>query len=257
MSTTPTAMPAPIPEEAQPPINSLGRIVGALFDPVPTFESIARRPSWIAPIVLMILVGAGMGAMLAQRVNWDQVIGQQLENSPLASRLSAAQRQHQLEVGPERSRIGAYVTGPLSGPIVVLFYSGLLLGAFNLFAGANLSFRQSVAIVAHARLPAVISSILVIAVLALRSPDAPGTFDPQNPLATSLSAVLPAGSAPWLVSLLGSFDLFILWMLVLYAIGFSAANPKKVKLGTAFAIVFGLWAFWVIVKVGATAMATL
>src|SRR6202142_24754 len=137
MSTGPVSIPAPIPEEAQPPVNCLGRIVGALVSPKATFESIGRRPSWLAPIVLMIVVGAGMGAMLAQRVNWEQVVEQSLDQSNRAAQFSPANRERQIEMGSKIARIGAYISGPLSGPILVLVYSAIFLGAFNLFAGAN------------------------------------------------------------------------------------------------------------------------
>ncbi len=32
--------------------SSFGRIIGVLFSPKPTFESIVRRPTWVLPLIL-------------------------------------------------------------------------------------------------------------------------------------------------------------------------------------------------------------
>ncbi len=65
MATIPT--PAP---EAQPPINHAGRLIGALVSPKQTLEDVARRPSWVAPIVLMAILGLVVSYALNQRMDW-------------------------------------------------------------------------------------------------------------------------------------------------------------------------------------------
>ena len=40
------------PPQATGSDNSFGRIIGVLFSPKPTFESIVRRPTWVVPVVL-------------------------------------------------------------------------------------------------------------------------------------------------------------------------------------------------------------
>jgi hypothetical protein len=49
-----------------------------------------------------------------------------------------------------------------------------------------------------------------------------------------------AADSPFLYSLASSLDIFLIWTLILTAIGFSTVS--KVKRGTALAIVFGWWA---------------
>jgi hypothetical protein len=44
--------------------------------------------------------------------------------------------------------------------------------------------------------------------------------------------------------------LFWFWTMALLAIGYAAANPKKISTGSAFAVVVGMWVVWVLVKVG-------
>ena len=48
-----------------------------------------------------------------------------------------------------------------------------------------------------------------------------------------------------------SIDIFSFWMLILIAVGFAAVNPRKLKFGQSLAIALGVWAVFVLLKVGA------
>jgi len=109
-----------------------------------------------------------------------------------------------------------------------------------------LRFGQAFGITTHAFLPTALSSILALIILPLKSY---GDVDPENVVATSLKAFLPDGVPKALAALGSSLELFRLWFLVLVAIGFAAANPKKIKPAASFGIVFGMWAVWVLGKV--------
>ena len=52
------------------------------------------------------------------------------------------------------------------------------------------------------------------------------------------------------MSLLTSFDLFTFWVIVLQAVGFSTASPKKVSFVKALTIIVAVWACYVLLKVG-------
>jgi hypothetical protein len=80
MATTP--IPAP---EAQANISPFGRIVGVLFSPKSTFEDIARKPSWVAPIVILTLIGISMNVFLAKKADWRSFSEEQLMSSPRGS----------------------------------------------------------------------------------------------------------------------------------------------------------------------------
>jgi hypothetical protein len=76
-----------------------------------------------------------------------------------------------------------------------------------------------------------------------------GDVDPEHFLASSLGAFLPDDAPKWLEALGQSLELFWIWTMTLVAIGFSAANRKKIKPAGAFLTVFGLWGVWVLGKV--------
>jgi len=245
MATT-TSMPAP-EAQSQPAISPIGRIIGVFFSPKATFADIVRKPSWVLPVVLLTLFSIGVSFAINQRMNWREFISQQLEKSPQAANMSAEQKEQRIEGGAKISPPFTYAIG-LLGPIMGTLVVALVMwGAYNLLGGANTNFGTSFAITAHAFLTGLLSSILFILVLYLKPY---GSVDLENPVATNLAAVLPDGSAKWLVALLKSIDVFTIWILILLAIGFAATNPKKLRGSKAFTIAFSAWAVFVVCRVG-------
>jgi len=238
-----TSMPAP---EAAAPISPIGRIVGVFTSPKQTFTSIAEKPSWVAPMLLMMILAVVVGGLLNSKMNWAQYIRHKAEENPRFEQLSEDKKDEAV-AGQVKFWAGfSYAVGAVAIPISILIFAGIYLVAFNLMSGAGVRYGQSFAITTHAFLPAAITSVLAMIILPLKTY---GDVDPENIVATSLKAYLPETAPKPLLALGGSLELFWIWCLVLVAIGFAAANPRKVKPGAAFGIVFGLWAIWILAKV--------
>lgn len=246
MATTTMGVPDPAPEQ---PVNHIGRIFGVFFSPGATYAEIAKRPTWLVPVIVLSLLGAVVAFSMNKRVDWRDVASKRIESSPRASRLTPEQKEQQLDVSAKISPGIAYFFG-VCGPILyVVIVGGVMLLAYNLLGGANANFKVSMGIVAHAACPGILSSLLLILVIFLRPY---GTLNLDNPLAANLGAFLPDDASKWLVSLAGSFDLFSFWTLILIGIGFAAFNPRKLKTGGSIGIAVAVWAAFVVVKVGLT-----
>jgi hypothetical protein len=241
MATTSVSAP-----EAQPRINPFGRIIGVFTSPKQTFASIAERPSWVAPMLLMMVLATAVGAMLNTKMNWGDYIRHKAEENARFAQMSEEQKDQAVAGQVKFWTNFSYGVGVVAVPLSTLIFALIYFGAFNLFRGAGVRYGQAFAITTHAFLPTAISSILALIILPLKSY---GDVDPESVVATSLKAYLPESAPKPLLALGSSLELFFIWCLVLVAIGFSAANPKKVKLGASFGIVFGLWAVWVLAKV--------
>jgi hypothetical protein len=241
-----TAVPAP---EAQAPINHFGRVIGVFFSPKETFQSIAQRPSWILPVVLMTVIGVVVGFSLNKRVDWREIASKRIEESPRASQLSAEQKEQQIAMGAKISPAIAYAFG-LVGPILlVVIVSAVMLGAYNLLGGANANFKVALGIVSHAYLVTVVSSLLFLLVLFLKPP---GTVNIENPVAANLGAFLPEGTSKTLMALGTAIDLFSFWIICLIGVGFAAFNPKKLKLGSSISTALAVWALYQAFRLGVT-----
>jgi hypothetical protein len=243
MATT-SSMPAP---ESQAALSPMGRIMGVFFSPKATFEDIVRKPSWVVPVVLLTVLSLCVSFAINQRINWREFVSQQIEKSPGAANMSAEQKEQRIEGGAKFSPPFTYAIG-LLGPVLATMVVALVMwGGYNLLGGANTNFGTSLGVTSHAFLTGLVSSPLFILILYLRPY---GTVDLDNPVAANLAAILPEDSAKWLVALGKSIDLFSFWTLILLAMGFAATNPRKLKGSKSFSIAFGIWAAFVICRVG-------
>ncbi|MBZ5526406.1 MAG: YIP1 family protein [Acidobacteriia bacterium] len=242
----------PMPGEETPAaVNHLGRLIGVLFNPKETFAEIARRPSWIAPLALLVILGTGVGVLLNAKMDWHAYIRQEADKNPRFEQLSEEQKENAISKQVGITPYFVYGAGVLNVPILLLVFALIYWGAMNLFHGAGLRYGTAFAVTAHAMTPLAILNILALVVLPMKGR---GEVDPQNIVAANVGAFLGADAPKWFSSLGGSLDLFWIWCLALAAVGFSAAVPKKIKPGAAFGTVFGLWAVWVACKVAWAAL---
>lgn len=248
MVTTATPAPeAPAPESA----NSFGRIFGVIFSPKATFDSIARRPTWLIPVLLGVVVGLSVTFVIGKTIGWRMVVEKRISQSASAQKqmeqLPADQRENAIN---QQAKFSAYFVYPIN--VIAPFLGALLValiywGAFNGIYGTKLGFLTSLGIVSYGWIPQLISYLLAIPILFMKDP---ATVDINNIVASNPGALLSDDAARWLSALLSSVDIFSLWTIILFAIGFRAADPKKLSFGKAFTVVLLVWSFGVLVKVG-------
>ena len=104
--------------QLQPAISPFGRIIGMFFAPKATYEDIVRKPSWILPVILMMVSGSITAVALNQRINWRQFMAQQIERNPRSAQLTPEQKEQQIEVGAKYAPYSSYVFG-VPAPIIL------------------------------------------------------------------------------------------------------------------------------------------
>jgi hypothetical protein len=239
-----TTMPAPESQpQPQAAISPLGRIFGVFFSPKATFADIARRPSWIAPMAVLMLTGIVLNIALAVHTNWTQVSRDQIERSKFASRqfdkLDDAAKAQAFEQAAQRAKTMRYVRAVIGWPLLLLFATAVYFGAYRLIGGGRMTFGLSFVIVAFAHLPVALKEILGTVVTMLRDPSA---IDPDNYLASNPAALMGSDTPIWQIVPLAFLDVFAIWAIILVAIGFAASDPKKLPLGKSMGIAFGVQA---------------
>jgi hypothetical protein len=237
--------------DAPKEVGSIGRVFGVFFSPRETFQSIARCPSWLLPLALICVTSLGVSITLGARVGWTRLIINQLQKSSQFQSMSADQQQRVFAMQAKYAPISAYVGVVVVSVGLPLLVSAVFLAVFNVLSGAEIKFKTSLAIASHAYLPGIVSAIFSIIVILLKDPS---TVDPQRLLATNVGAYLSGDRQHWFVTLLGSVDLFSFWIMLLLAVGYSVASPKKVSFRGALASVLLVWAAYVIVRVSLAAL---
>jgi hypothetical protein len=230
---------APTPEPA--PLSEGARIIDTFIAPSKTFTDLRRSAAWWAPFLLMTVVSIAMVYTAGQKIGFRKIMENQMQAQPKAQerleRLPADQREAQLERGAKFTGIISYVFPALT-LLIWLIIATALFATFKFAAGAGVSFKVSLAIVIYAALPLMLKTLLsLVSVAAGMSPD---SFSFQNPVATNPGYFMNPADGVFLYSVASAVDIFMIWTLVLTAIGFTCVS--KVKSGTAYAIVFGWWA---------------
>lgn len=246
---TPPMASAPAAETA-PPLSQGARIINTFLAPSKTFTDLRRSAAWWAPFLLMVIVSTVFVYIGGQKIGFRRIMENQMQSQPKAQarleQLPADQRERQMDAGAKFTGIISYAF-PVITLIMWLVIATALFATFKVAAGADVSFGVSLAIVVYAALPLMLKTVLaMLSVIAGINPD---SFSFQNPVATNPGYFMSPTDGVFLYGLASAVDIFMIWTLVLTAIGFTCVS--KVKKGTSFAIVFGWWA---LLTVGFTAL---
>jgi hypothetical protein len=241
MAAAPVLPASPAPTPAPAPLSEGARIIDTFIAPSKTFTDLRRNASWWGPFLLMVVVSTIFVYSAGQKIGFRKVMENQMQAQPKAQarleKLPADQREAQMETGAKVTAIISYVF-PLLTLLIWLIIATALFATFKFAAGADVSFKVSLAIVIYAALPLMLKTLLaLLSVVAGMSPD---SFSFQNPVATNPGYFMNPADNVFLYSLASGIDIFMIWTLVLTAIGFTCVS--KVKAGTSYAIVFGWWA---------------
>jgi hypothetical protein len=234
------------------PLSEPQRIIDTFVAPAKTFTDIRRSAAWWGPFVVMVIISLIFVYSVDTKVGFRKVTEHQIERSPKASQrleqMSRAERDNAIASQTKITR-GISFVFPLFILLWHLIVAALLFGTFKLVLNAELTFSGTFAVIMYASLVQAIRTILAIVMLfAGLDPD---SFNIQNPAPTNPGYFLSPGGSQFLYSIASSLDLFMIWTLVLTALGISIIS-KKVKFSTALIVVFGWYLVFVI---GAAAVA--
>jgi hypothetical protein len=249
MAAAPVPPVSPAPEPAAPPMSEGARIINTFIAPSKTFTDLRRNASWWAPWILLSVVTILFFVVVGQKIGYRKVAENQIQASPKAAerldRLQPADREQAMQRQAKGIEYFGYAF-PVFILILNLIFAVLFYATYTFGVGTQISFKTTLAIVMYAALPGALKWLLATAsVLAGSDPD---SFSLRNPVATNPGYFLNPSDSPVLFSLASSLDLFLIWSLVLNALGFAYA--AKVKRGTSFAVVFGLWLLFTLIGAG-------
>lgn len=224
----------------EPKPNPFARLVGVFFSPVQTFASIARKPDWIVPLVIILIISIASSIIVAQKIDFGAAVRAQLETR---KDMSAEQMDRAIKLGSGVGKAFTYFS-PLIAVIVYIIIAAILLLGSRLFGGEG-GFKQAFATTLYAWMPEIVKSVILTVILAVKG----FAGDPQQ-LATlvrsNLGFLVDLKTQPMAFALLSSVDLFAIWTLILFVIGFAAfSRLSKVRSAT---ILVALWIVTVLFK---------
>lgn len=229
-----------IPAPQAPKPNPWQRLGGVLFSPGETMKSIAERPDWVVPLIVLIVLSLAANILTTPKIDFVTEMREQM-----------------LEQGAPEEKVEEMVEGmgkfqkfmaPLTVitiPIFLVIIAGVLFGAFKLFGGAG-GFLAAFAVTVYSWMPLLIKGLITTAVVMPRESVAASEL--QTIVRSNLAFLADPKESPAAVALLSSLDVFTTWSVILLIIGF--AFVSRFSRAKAAAIIVPMWLFYVLVKTG-------
>ncbi len=231
--------------------SGFGRVIGALVSPEKTFRSIAERPTWVVPLLLLVVLSLGIGLLMQGKVDKGELVKYQMDKVGFdlgKEQLEEIQRDAENQ-STLRQTLG-YAGGGVAVAAGYFLVAALFLVTFRL-TGSEINFWRSLAVTVHGLLPHGVAALLNIPMALSRSEISPEEMMSGGLLASSLRPLAPEDS-PVVASLLGNLDFFTIWSVVLLILGYRAS--ARVSTQTATTVVLVLWGLWVLGKAGFAAV---
>src|SRR5580704_16794989 len=164
---------SPAPEDA--PLSEGSRIINTFIAPSKTFTDLRRSAMWWAPFALMAIISIAFVYSVDQKIGFRKVTENQVQMSPKQAaqldNMPADQRETQMRQRTTGTKWVSYFF-PVLTLIIWLIIAAALFATFKFAAGAEVSFKVSLAIVIYAALPLMVKTLLaLLSVVAGMSPD--------------------------------------------------------------------------------------
>jgi hypothetical protein len=228
---------------------------GIFFEPGRTFEALRARPRFLAAAIILVVCFLAATVVFFMKVDYDQMIRQAIEISPRAEQMSPEQKEAAISM--QTKPVFKYLFGfgaPLIGVLIFIALGGAIYMLGSMAMGKKISYKQGMAVWSYSSLPpTILLTIANIIMFFVRPPDPADAAQARGGMVhANLGLLVDRTAHPVMVSLLGSLDLFIIYGLVLAAIGLRKTG--RMSSGAAWTIVIVVWLVGVLFKVGIAAL---
>ena len=198
------------------------------------FARLKEKPSWLIPIIIVLLFNMIMALLSAQYVDWDKQRQTALDR--MRERNMSEEQIQQATEGMDKlytspaMRYGMPAVSVLFVSIIAALFLAVIYNvSLPLFGGTG-DFKRTWAIVCNASLIAVPAAIVRGALVLLKG---------SAEVTTSLLAAAPNLKHGFLAGLLAQLDIFDFWKFVLIAIGLTTV--LGIKKSKSYTLVFSVW----------------
>ncbi len=227
---------------ATPPLPGLlARAVGIVTAPGAMFVHVVRTPK-VGGMLFLVSLLMGLASGLPQFTERGRAAALEMQAQSMetfgvtvSDEMYAQMRQR------SQSNLGAYmaIVGTFIGvPFVAVLLTALLWAAFNTILGGTASFKQVMAVLAHSQIISALGAVFAAPIMYARGVMSSGV--------ANLGALLPMlDETSFLARFLGMIDLFMVWWVVVLAIGLAALYRKQTS-----SIATGLFIFYGLIALG-------
>ncbi|REJ78425.1 MAG: YIP1 family protein [Acidobacteria bacterium] len=237
----------PIPEQIEadekeePEMSEVATLGNVFIEPGRTFEDLRRKPRWIIAFVIFAVALMGFSIAFQQKVGEDAIrrfIAQQQDRSPQMQSASEDQKRQGVEFALTIQKVATYAM-----PIFILFsflIGGLFYWVGTKMMGGTARFTHGLSVFAYSTFaPGLVSTVANFIVLLIKPAEEIDIASSQRGLINANPTMFLDGKEmPVLATVISNIDLFVIWGLVLAAIGLR--KVAGISAGSAWAIVLVL-----------------
>lgn len=203
-------------------MNVFARFIGIVTAPRATFERVVARPTWLGMYLLTaVIVAFGAALPMTTEAGKQAAVDQQVAGMEAFGLQVTDEQYAQFQKG---TAILPYMTGGsvlVMTLVMALVFAGILFAIFNAALGGEARYKQLLAVVIHAGVISAVGQLFTGPLNYFRGSVAS---------ATSLSALLPMlDDTSFIGKLAGAVDLFIIWWLVVLAMGIAVLYRRKTQ----------------------------
>lgn len=220
----------------------VARVLGIITSPRDTFQSVVAAPRWFGILALTTVIVALCAALpMTTEEGKQSAIDQQVRQMESMGMTVSDELYDRLQRGKARAPYTAGFGALVFAPIVAVILAGLLWVIFNATMGGDASFKQVLAIVAHAGVISTLGALFAAPLNYLRGAMTSGA---------NLRVLLPmVEEGTFAGVLLGAVDLFLIWWVVVLAIGLAVLYRRRTQ-----PIAITLLAVYAIIAIGIAAL---
>lgn len=213
----------------------LSRAIGIVTSPTATFGHVVRQPKVAGMLFLIGLVlGLTQAAPLLTERGRSASLEMQVQQMERFGVTVTDEMYRQME---ERSRSSfgpiTTVVGTMVGmPVMTVIMTTLLWVVFNAILGGTATFKHVMAVVVHSQVISVVGALFSTPIMYARGS--------MSTSVANLGALLPMlDETSFLAKFLGMLDLFLIWWVVVLAIGIGVLYKRK-----SSSVATGLFVFY-------------
>lgn len=239
----------PKPEGAsdKPPMSAPETLLNVFFSPAETFQNLRRNPRWLAPLLVISILGSIYMVAFSQRVT-PEIIGDFMTTKTTEAFPQIPQdqipkmREDNIKQYKEPLRLAGMAVNGFVGAFVGFSLVAALYLLIILAMGGRINFWQSLSVAVYSWFAVLlIHRILSLIILFLRDPaDLHPIRDQQTLVTDNLGVLLTPANSPVLWVLASSIGLLSLYHLWLAATGLKNAG-EKVSGSAAWAAALIVW----------------
>ncbi|MCX7995245.1 MAG: YIP1 family protein [candidate division WOR-3 bacterium] len=212
--------------------------INIFIKPSTVFTGIKEKPDWFKPLAV-VLISICIISLLNISTSRDLIIAQQIE-AMKERNMTDEQIEQAVKFASGPFIYVSTVIGTIISVSVILMIFALLLNIFIPVAGGEGSYKLVFTVVSYAAMVKIPAYLLRWILIMIKN---------SLQVSTSLALFVPGlPSKSFAFRLLASFDFFIIWEMILVAMGISITNNLKKE--NAYILVFAIWIVSIFISIG-------